>query len=50
MISLDRLPPCTPAVVVALPRGRGLAQRLVALGIDPRSGRSGYSRSGDTAL
>jgi ferrous iron transport protein A len=35
MISLDRLPPCTPAVVVDLPHGHGVARRLVALGITP---------------
>jgi ferrous iron transport protein A len=35
MISLDRLPSCTRAVVVELPRGRGVAQRLLTLGISP---------------
>jgi ferrous iron transport protein A len=35
MISLDRLPPCTPAVVISLPSGRGVAQRLLALGLSP---------------
>jgi ferrous iron transport protein A len=35
MISLDRLPPCTPAVVVGMPSGHGVGRRLVALGITP---------------
>ena len=34
-MTLDRLPRCTPAVVVELPRGHGLAHRLIALGITP---------------
>jgi ferrous iron transport protein A len=33
VIPLDRLPPCTPAVVVSLPRARGLAIRLIRLGL-----------------
>ncbi len=33
MIPLIHLPPCTPAVVVALPSVHGLARRLIALGI-----------------
>jgi ferrous iron transport protein A len=33
MMALDRLPPGTPAIVVALPRGRGAAGRLIAMGI-----------------
>ena len=35
MISLAQLPPCTPAVVVSLPRTRHMAQRLLSLGICP---------------
>ena len=34
-ISLAQLPPCTPAVVVSLPRARHMAQRLLSLGICP---------------
>ena len=33
MIPLDRLPLRTPAVVVSLPRSRGLAGRLIRLGL-----------------
>ncbi len=35
MISLDRLASCIPAVVVELPSGKGLAHRLLALGLNP---------------
>ena len=35
MIPLDRLPSCTPAVVAELPQGRGLAHRLLSLGMNP---------------
>lgn len=35
MISLDRLPSCALATVVALPKGRSVAQRLLTLGISP---------------
>lgn len=37
MIPLIRLPSCTPAVVVALPKIHGLAKRLISLGITPGS-------------
>lgn len=37
MIPLMRLPACTPAVVVALPKHHGLARRLISLGITPGS-------------
>ena len=35
MIPLVHLPSGTPAVVVSLPRARGLAGRLIALGLTP---------------
>jgi len=33
VIPLDRLPLRTPALVVSLPRARGLARRLIGLGL-----------------
>ena len=35
MTSLAQLPSCSRAVVVALPRTRGLAERLISLGLTP---------------
>ena len=35
MTSLAHIPSCSRAVVVALPRARGLAERLISLGLTP---------------
>jgi ferrous iron transport protein A len=35
MTSLADLPPCSRAVVAELPHSRGLAKRLIALGLTP---------------
>ena len=50
MISLDQLPSCTPAVVVSLPQGRGVAQRLLALGLSPGAEIQGLQNRGSGPL